>query len=63
MAGKIKMMIDEIIEKRSKGNPAVADVIRAKLLMKGINYDKYTSTSEDDPAVIETLKDLYRDQT
>ena len=52
MAGKIKLMIDEIIEERSKGNPTVANAIYAKLMLKGINYKKYTSTSEDDPAVI-----------
>ena len=55
-------MIDEIVEKRSQGNPAIAYAIRAKLMMKGINHEKFTSTSDDDPAIIKKLEDLYNDQ-
>jgi len=58
MAGKIKAIISEIIEKRSQGNTTIATVTRAKILLKGINPDKYTSESDDDPAVIEKLKSL-----
>ncbi len=55
MAGKIKKMIDIIIQDRSHGNPAIAEMTKAKLLLKGINPKKFTSTSPDDPIIIENL--------
>ena len=61
MAGKIKHMIDSIIQRRAKGNPAVASSTRIKLIMKGINPDKYTFNSDDDPVIIEKLEKLMED--
>ncbi|MGB9131332.1 MAG: hypothetical protein WCB90_01805 [Methanosarcina sp.] len=61
MAGKIKRMIDTIIDKRSNGNPTIANTTRVKLRLKGISLDAYTSTSADDPVVIEKLSNLAKE--
>jgi hypothetical protein len=58
MPGKIKLMIDTTIAKRSKGNPTVALTTKTKLVLKGINPDRYTNTSEDDPVVIGKLEKI-----
>lgn len=61
MAGKIKRMIDTLIEKRANGNQTIVNTTRAKLRLKGISPDNYTLTSEDDPAVIEKLNSLAKE--
>lgn len=58
MAGKIKQIIDEIIEERSKGNPAIIEVTKAKLILKGLNPSKFDSCSHDDPVIIEKLLNI-----
>lgn len=60
MAGKIKKMIDLIIEERSHGNPAIAEMTKAKFILKGLNPDKYDSNSEDDPILIKKLLTIDR---
>ena len=61
MAGKIKNLIDLIIEKRSNGNPTIVGTTRAKLVLKGVNPNHYTASSEDDPAVIEQLRRIAKE--
>lgn len=58
MAGKIKRMIDLILEKRGRGNKILLNIIRTKLILKGINPDKYTLDAEDDETVITKLESL-----
>ncbi|MEN8908149.1 MAG: hypothetical protein ABF289_19520 [Clostridiales bacterium] len=58
MAGQIDMMIKQIIEKRSKGNPSIENLTRAKLVLKGFNPANYNASSPDDPAIIVKLKKL-----
>lgn len=58
MAGRIKRMIDQIVEQRAKGNLIVADTTKAKLIFKGVNPDKFTYTSFDDPAIEAKLRDI-----
>lgn len=58
MAGKIRQLIDNLIEERSQGNPSLASTTRTKLLLKGIDSSKFTSASEDDPAVIAKIKQI-----
>ncbi|UWG98965.1 diguanylate cyclase [Dehalobacter sp. DCM] len=55
MAGKIIEIIDSIIQERSKENPIIVEMTKAKLILKGINPDHYTRTSEDDPSIMEKL--------
>jgi hypothetical protein len=61
MAGKIKNIIDSIVESRSKGNTTIANLTKSKMVMKGINPEKYTKNSEDDPEVIERLMILAKE--
>lgn len=55
MAGKIKQLIDTLIEKRAQGNPSIASTTRTKLLLKGIDSNKFNEKSEDDPAIIASI--------
>ena len=55
MAGKIMQLIDRVVEERSKGDPTIKHTTRAKLILKGININKYSEISEDDPGVIAKL--------
>jgi hypothetical protein len=61
MAGKIKMMIDALVEQRAKDNPMLQGVIRTKLMLKGIDSKKFTLQSDDDPAIISKLEALVKD--
>jgi diguanylate cyclase (GGDEF)-like protein len=60
LAGKIKKMIELIIQERSHGNPAIAEMTKAKFILKGLNPDKYDSNSEDDPILIKKLLTIDR---
>lgn len=58
MPGKIKDMIDTIIEQRAQGSHIIASTIKIKLILKGINPDKYTAESPDNIKVINKLDKL-----
>lgn len=61
MPGKIKHIIDGIISTRASGNELVAKTIRARLILKGINPDSYTSDSPDDSTLIAKLEQIAKD--
>ncbi|MBN1850935.1 MAG: hypothetical protein JW932_20395 [Deltaproteobacteria bacterium] len=61
MAGQIKQMIDNIIETRSKGNETIAATTRTKLILKGVNPDKFSAKSEDDPLILDKLKQIIKE--
>lgn len=61
MAGKIKQMIDTVINQRAKDNAMLVGIIRTKLMLKGIDPSKFTPQSADDPVVIGKLEALIRD--
>jgi hypothetical protein len=61
MAGKIRQMIDAIINQRAKDNPMLERVIKTKLILKGINPNRYTPQSDDDPVVIGKLEKMMQD--
>jgi hypothetical protein len=61
MAGRIKQMIEGIISQRSKGNQAVAQALKAKFVLKGINPDSYSASSTDDQAIIAKLEMLAKE--
>ncbi len=63
MAGKIKQVIDMIIAQRAKDNPMLAGVIRTKLMLKGIDPNKFTPQSDDDPAIIARLEAVAKELT
>ena len=61
MAGQIKKMIESIIQQKAKGDQALIYLMQAKLALKGINVKNYDQTSEDEPAVIEKLRQIALD--
>ncbi|MGI1657575.1 MAG: sensor domain-containing diguanylate cyclase [Desulfitobacterium sp.] len=58
MLGKIGELIDKIIEDRAKGNSAIAEMTKAKLILKGIYSDKYDNDCSDEPEILEKLIDI-----
>lgn len=48
MAGRVKQLIDELIELRAAGNPTVVHFMRAHLMLNGIDPSRYTESSPDD---------------
>lgn len=58
MAGQIKHIIDNIIEERSNGNPAIKEMTIAKLILKGLNPNKFDKDSPDDAVIIEKLMNI-----
>ena len=58
MPGKIKRVIQEIIEKRSRGNETIRSTTRTRLVLKGVNPDHFTDLSEDDPLILDKLKEV-----
>lgn len=60
MTGRISNIIDEIIEERSKGNPAIREMTKAKFILKGLNPDRFSNCSADDPVIMEKLMGIAR---
>ncbi|HTP66632.1 MAG TPA: hypothetical protein VMJ66_14665 [Geobacteraceae bacterium] len=60
MAGRIRQLIDETISQQAGENDIMAQIIRTKLLLKGIDSEKYTVESEDDPTIIAKLEIITR---
>ncbi|NMB79374.1 MAG: hypothetical protein GYA23_09825 [Methanomicrobiales archaeon] len=60
MTGKIKQMIDTLIEQESRGDPRLINITRTKLIVRGIHPDKYSPHSEDDPIIIRQLEKMIR---
>jgi hypothetical protein len=48
MSGTVKKVIDQIIATRSNGNPTLVQTTKTKLILKGLNPDRYTPQTEDD---------------
>jgi hypothetical protein len=48
MAGRVKQLIDELIELRAGGNQGVAHFLKAHLMLNGIDPSRYTALSDDD---------------
>ncbi len=56
MAGQAKTMLDSIIQQRAKGNPILIQTLIGKLILKGLDPDRFKSSSPDDPRVIEKIR-------
>jgi hypothetical protein len=52
MSGRIKRMLDEIVQKKSGGKPVLVNVVMTKLILKGIDPSKFNASSPDDPVLI-----------
>jgi hypothetical protein len=61
MSGKIRLTIDAIFAERAGKSSLIRDVIETKLILKGINPQRYTLESEDDPVILEKLENVIKD--
>lgn len=61
MAGTIKKLIDCIISTKADGNQALSNLVKTRLMLKGINPDSYNFYSEDNPIIIEKLENFITD--
>ena len=61
MSGRIKRMLDEIVQKKSGGKMVLANVTMTKLTLKGLNPDSFTASSPDDPAIIAKVTAIARE--
>jgi len=61
MAGSIKRMLESIITQKAKGNPTLVHVTTTKLILKGLNPEKYTSATEDDPVVMQKVRSIAKE--
>jgi hypothetical protein len=58
MAGRIRKLADKIIEGRANGNQFIRETTKVKLILKGINPDKYDANSADDTVILDKLTKL-----
>ena len=58
MPGQIKRIIDTIIEQRARGNPTLRTTTKTKLILKGVNPDRFDLNSPDDPAMVARVKSI-----
>jgi len=58
MAGKIKQQLDSLISEVSRGNPVLVNTTRTKLILRGIDPNKFSNDSPDDPVILEKIKNI-----
>ena len=61
MSGQVKYFIDTIIRVRGKGNPVVERDLRVKLILKGVQLDKFTAETQDDAASLALIRAVAKD--
>jgi hypothetical protein len=61
LPGKIKKLIDELVELRCGKQVALAHFVKAHLVLKGIDPDAYHDHSPDDADKVATLERMIRD--
>jgi len=58
MAGQIKQMIDAILQQRTKGDPLIRIMTKSKLILRGVDPDRFNGGSADDPQVMAIVKSI-----
>jgi len=58
MPGQIKRMIDSILEQRAGGHPTILLTTKTKLILKGVNPNRFDLTSPDDEQVLARLRSI-----
>lgn len=61
LSGKIKDLLDQIIQSKAKGDPIMEKLTKTKLLVKGIRVDSYSANSEDDPVILQKVQQAAQD--
>lgn len=55
MAGKVKELIDRLIQLRTKGDRGLVAPVKIKLIMKGVDPDLFDENSPDSPQVVQRV--------
>ena len=55
MAGKIKILIERLIDLRTKGDQGLIAPMKIKLIMKGVDPDLFDENSPDNPMLIQRV--------
>ena len=61
MAGKVKTLIDQLIDLRTKGDRGLVAPLKIKLIMKGVDPDMFDVDSPDNPLVIQRLRTIAKE--
>jgi hypothetical protein len=61
MSSRIKEMIDTLISGKAGNNPVRANIIKAKLILNGIDPKRLTAETIDDPLIIAKLDKLAKE--
>lgn len=61
MAGKIRKMLDALIRERSHENPLLVNTTKTRLILKGIDPDNFSNSSDDDLVVIQRIRQMADD--
>lgn len=61
MAGKVKILIDRLIELRTKGDRGLVAPLKIKLIMKGVDPDLFDAASQDNPIVIQRVMTIAKE--
>jgi hypothetical protein len=56
MAGQAKKLLDALMASRCKGNKALEQTTKVKLILRGLDPDKFSASSPDDPSVIDKIR-------
>ena len=58
MPGKIKSQLEAIILGVAKNNQTLINITKTKLVLKGLNPEKFNDQSPDDPIILEKVKQI-----
>ncbi len=61
MAGRIKFLIERLIELRTKGDRGLVAPLKIKLIMKGVDPDMYDASTPDNPLVIQRVLSIAKE--
>lgn len=61
MAGKVKQLIDRLIELRTNGERGLVAPLKIKLIMKGVDPDLYDESSPDNPLIMQRVITIAHD--
>lgn len=56
MPGQIKHLIDSIILQRAKGDPLIVIMTKSKLVLRGVDPDRFNDESEDNSEVLAIVR-------
>jgi hypothetical protein len=61
MAGKVRALIDQLIDLRTKGERNLVAPLKIKLIMKGVDPDLYDANSPDNPILIQRVTTIAKE--